>query len=40
MVENLALKPIEILLVEDNPGDVQLTNEGLEAGNLFVNSAW
>jgi two-component system, chemotaxis family, response regulator Rcp1 len=37
MAENQTLKPIEILLVEDNPGDVQLTKEALEEGNLFVN---
>jgi chemotaxis family two-component system response regulator Rcp1 len=37
MAKNQTLKPIEILLVEDNPGDVQLTKEALEEGNLFVN---
>lgn len=28
------LEPIEILLVEDNPGDVRLTREGLQRGRL------
>ena len=28
------IKPIEILLVEDNPGDVDLTREALEGGKL------
>jgi two-component system response regulator len=37
MSESRTLKPVEILLVEDNPGDVQLTKEALEEGNLFVN---
>jgi chemotaxis family two-component system response regulator Rcp1 len=37
MAEDQTLEPIEILLVEDNPGDVQLTREALEEGNLFVN---
>jgi len=37
MAQDQTLKPIEILLVEDNPGDVQLTREALEEGNLLVN---
>ncbi|MDP2268817.1 MAG: response regulator, partial [Deltaproteobacteria bacterium] len=28
------VKPIEILLVEDNPGDVDLTREALEDGKI------
>jgi len=28
------MRPIEILLVEDNPGDVRLTREGLSAAKL------
>jgi two-component system, chemotaxis family, response regulator Rcp1 len=28
------VKPIEILLVEDNPGDVDLTREALESGKI------
>ena len=31
------MKPIEILLVEDNPGDVDLTREALENGKLHNN---
>ncbi|RLC93997.1 MAG: response regulator [Chloroflexi bacterium] len=30
-------KPIEILLVEDNPGDVRLTREGLKEGKMRNN---
>jgi two-component system response regulator len=30
-------KIVDILLVEDDPGDVELTREGLAAGKLFVN---
>jgi hypothetical protein len=30
-------KPIDILLVEDNPGDVQLTIEGLKEGKILNN---
>ena len=37
MAQDQTLKPIEILLVEDNPGDVQLTREALEEGSLLVN---
>lgn len=40
MVSQRVGKPIEILLVEDNPGDVRLTIEALKEGkilnNLFV----
>ena len=31
------LEPIEILLVEDNPGDVRLTIEGLKEGKILNN---
>ncbi|MCW2973429.1 MAG: response regulator receiver [Thermoleophilia bacterium] len=31
------MRPIEILLVEDNPGDVRLTREGLAAAKLVNN---
>ncbi len=31
------LKPIDILLVEDNPGDVRLTIEGLKEGKVLNN---
>lgn len=30
-------KIIDILLVEDDPGDVELTREGLATGKMFVN---
>ena len=30
-------RPIEILLVEDNPGDIRLTQEGLKEGKIFYN---
>ena len=29
------LRPVEILLVEDNPGDVRLTQESLKAGKIL-----
>ena len=32
-----ALKPIEVLLVEDNAGDVRLTEEAFKEGKLAVN---
>jgi len=30
-------KPVEILLVEDNPGDVRLTREALKDANIYHN---
>lgn len=30
-------RPVEILLVEDNPGDVRLTQEGLKEGKMWNN---
>lgn len=30
-------KPFHVLLVEDNPGDVELTRDALKDGKLFVN---
>lgn len=36
MLDN-ALKPIQVLLVEDNAGDVRLTQEALKEGKLRVN---
>jgi two-component system, chemotaxis family, response regulator Rcp1 len=30
-------RPVEILLVEDNPGDVRLTIEGLKEGKVHNN---
>jgi CheY-like chemotaxis protein len=37
MLEENALKPIEILLVEDNAGDIRLTREALKESSLMVN---
>ena len=34
---SLSTRPIEILMVEDNPGDVRLTNEALRSGHLLHN---
>jgi chemotaxis family two-component system response regulator Rcp1 len=34
MMSKLAGQPIDILLVEDNPGDVRLTQEGLKAARI------
>jgi CheY-like chemotaxis protein len=31
------MKPIEVLLVEDNPGDVRLTREALKEGRMWSN---
>ena len=36
MAENIA-RPIEILLVEDNPGDVRLTKEALKDARVINN---
>jgi two-component system, chemotaxis family, response regulator Rcp1 len=30
-------RPVEVLLVEDNPGDVRLTQEALKDGRVLVN---
>lgn len=38
MVENNG--PVEILLVEDNPGDERLTREALKEGKVFSNLHW
>ncbi len=37
MAETYGRKPIEILLAEDNPGDVRLTQEALKEGKILVN---
>jgi len=37
MVETLPSHPIEILLVEDNPGDARLTQEALREGKIRNN---
>jgi two-component system, chemotaxis family, response regulator Rcp1 len=33
-------EPVEILLVEDNPGDVRLTKEALREGKVYNNLHW
>lgn len=33
-------RPIDILLVEDNPGDVRLTQEALHTGKVYSNLHW
>ena len=33
-------RPVEILLVEDNPGDVRLTKEALKEGKVYNNLHW
>lgn len=33
-------KPVEILLVEDNPGDMRLTQEALKEGKVYSNLHW
>ena len=35
-----AAPPVEILLVEDNPGDVRLTQEALQEGKVYNNLPW
>jgi chemotaxis family two-component system response regulator Rcp1 len=35
-----AAPPVEILLVEDNPGDVRLTREALKEGKVYNNLHW
>lgn len=37
MTDRNLLTPIEILLVEDNPADVRLTQEALEDEKLYIN---
>ena len=36
MADNQTVQPIEVLLVEDNSGDVRLTEEALNEGSLLV----
>jgi chemotaxis family two-component system response regulator Rcp1 len=40
MTEEAAAPPVEILLVEDNPGDVRLTREALREGKVYNNLHW
>jgi two-component system, chemotaxis family, response regulator Rcp1 len=35
-----AARPVEILLVEDNPGDMRLTKEALKEGKVYNNLHW
>jgi len=35
--QDIAVKPVDILLVEDNPGDVRLTQEALKDAKLKIN---
>ncbi|MBD3168276.1 MAG: response regulator [candidate division Zixibacteria bacterium] len=37
MITDAETRPIEILLVEDNPGDVRLTQEALKDSKIFNN---
>lgn len=37
MTMSLSVRPVEVLLVEDNPGDARLTTEALKEGRLRVN---
>ena len=34
------IPPVEILLVEDNPGDMRLTKEALKEGKVYNNLHW
>ena len=38
--KNEEARPIEILLVEDNPGDMRLTKEALKEGKVYNNLHW
>ena len=38
--KNEGTSPIEILLVEDNPGDMRLTKEALKEGKVYNNLHW
>ena len=40
MSERKNAAPVEILLVEDNPGDVRLTKEALKEGKVYNNLHW
>ena len=37
MMDREWLRPVEILLVEDSPDDVELTREGLKEGKVWHN---
>lgn len=36
-MKSIKIKPVEILLVEDNPGDVRLTKEALKESKIYNN---
>ena len=40
VTDKKAAPPVEILLVEDNPGDVRLTKEALKEGKVYNNLHW
>jgi CheY-like chemotaxis protein len=40
MTDSTRSSPVEILLVEDNPGDVRLTREALKEGKVYSNLHW
>ena len=40
MTDSTRAAPVEILLVEDNPGDVRLTKEALKEGKVYSNLHW
>jgi CheY-like chemotaxis protein len=40
MTDPTRASPVEILLVEDNPGDVRLTKEALKEGKVYSNLHW
>lgn len=40
MTDSTRSSPVEILLVEDNPGDVRLTREALTEGKVYSNLHW
>jgi chemotaxis family two-component system response regulator Rcp1 len=40
MADKKAGAPVEILLVEDNPADVRLTQEALKEGKVYNNLHW
>jgi CheY-like chemotaxis protein len=37
MNQNNGGRPVEVLLVEDNPGDIRLTQEAFKDGRMLVN---
>jgi CheY-like chemotaxis protein len=40
MTDSTRVSPVEILLVEDNTGDVRLTKEALKEGKVYSNLHW